>query len=94
MHPLLKYLIWPLLLYVAYCCILFLIQRQIMFPRSLIPKPSPSMQEVPGLEQIWLHTEFGKVESWFLPPTIENTFAPAPAVIFAHGNGELIDFLA
>jgi len=92
MHPLLKYLIWPLLLYVAYCCILFLIQRQILYPRYLIPTPLTSPQKVPGLEQIWLDTEFGKVESWLFPPSIENTTDPAPAVIFAHGNGELIDF--
>lgn len=42
---------------------------------------------VPGLERLWLERDGARVEAWFLPcarPT-------APVVIFAHGNGELID---
>ena len=63
-----------------------------MFPRSLIPAPSVSAQNIPGLEIIWLETEFGKVESWLLSPASATPSQPAPAVIFAHGNGELIDY--
>jgi len=40
MPSLLKYIIWPLVLYAAYCGLLFLMQRQIMFPRNQIPQPS------------------------------------------------------
>lgn len=90
MPPLLKYLLWPLCIYLAYCGLLFLLQRQIMFPRSMIPQPAPSAQKLPGLEKIWLETGSGKVESWLLRPADGST--PAPAVIFGHGNGELIDF--
>ena len=92
MPPLLKYILWPLCIYMAYCGLLFLLQRQIMFPRGMIPQPTPSAQKLPGLEKIWLETESGKIESWLLPPVSGSAAGPAPAVIFGHGNGELIDF--
>jgi len=92
MPPMLKYIFWPLCIYVAYCGILFLLQRQIMFPRGMIPQPSPPAQKFPGLEKIWLEPDAGKVESWLLPPVPGSAAGPAPAVIFGHGNGELIDF--
>ena len=44
------------------------------------------------MEKIWLNTSFGKVEAWFLPPTSGHDKSACPAVIFAHGNAELIDF--
>lgn len=92
MHAGLKYTLFAFLTYFAYCGLLFLMQRQIMFPRSLIPTPPPAAQKIPGLEKIWLDTGFGKVETWFVPPAAAAASHPAPAVIFAHGNGELIDF--
>lgn len=92
MHPLLKYIIWPLCIYAAYCGLLYFLQRQIMFPRGMIPQPPPSARKLPGLETIWLETEFGKVESWLLTPLSGPGAGGAPAVIFGHGNGELIDF--
>jgi pimeloyl-ACP methyl ester carboxylesterase len=92
MHTIIKYIGVAFIFYVAYCGFLFLIQRQILYPRNLIPSLPPSTQKIPGLEKIWLETSFGKVESWLLRPAVENPSAPVPAVIFAHGNGELIDF--
>ena len=87
-----KYIFWPICIYLAYCGLLFLLQRQIMFPRGMIPQPAPSAPKIPGLEKIWLDTEFGKIESWLLPPLSGRGPGPAPLVIFGHGNGELIDF--
>ena len=92
MHAGLKYTLIVIIIYVGYCCFLFLMQRQMMFPRGLIPTPPDSAQKIPGLERIWLDTGFGKVETWFLAPAFDTFRDPAPAVIFAHGNGELIDF--
>lgn len=42
-----------------------------------------------GLERWWLPIDDGRVEAWFMPAS--EVTQPAPAVIFAHGNGELID---
>ncbi len=88
----LKYTLIVLIIYVGYCGFLFIMQRQMMFPRGLIPTPPDSAPNIPGLEKIWLDTGFGKVESWYLPPSTPAIRTPAPVVIFAHGNGELIDF--
>jgi fermentation-respiration switch protein FrsA (DUF1100 family) len=89
---LLKYILWPVLLYTAYCGLLFLLQRQILFPRYQISQPVQHEQPIGGLEKFWLDTDSGKVEAWFIPPDNYQTATPAPAVIFGHGNGELIDF--
>jgi pimeloyl-ACP methyl ester carboxylesterase len=92
MHTVLKYVIWPLCIYIAYCGLLFLLQRRMMFPRGMIPQSTPTTQKIPGLEKFWVDTEFGKVEAWFMPPVSTRIAGPVPAVIFGHGNGELIDF--
>ena len=92
MATLLKYILWPLVFYIVYCGLLFVLQRQIMFPRGMIPQPPPSAPKIPGLETIWLKIGTGKVESWLLRPMAGNVAGPWPAVIFGHGNGELIDY--
>jgi len=83
--------LWGLLIYLAWCGLLFLLQRRMVFPGSQVPAPSSAGDFVPGLERVWLPTSFGKVEAWFLPPLLRDA-GPAPAVIFAHGNAERIDF--
>ena len=87
---LLKYILWPLLLYTVYCGLLFLLQRQIMFPRYQI-QPYQAEPKIAGLEKIWLDTDGGKVEAWFVLPVNPLADNPAPAVIFGHGNGEFFD---
>jgi len=92
MHILFKIASGALILYLAYCFLLFLFQRYVLFPRYQISIPSETAKDVPGLEKMWLHTGYGKIEAWFLPPAAGLGAEPAPAVIFAHGNAELIDF--
>jgi fermentation-respiration switch protein FrsA (DUF1100 family) len=58
----------------------------------MIPLPVESAPSIPGMETIWLKTGFGKVEAWFLPLAADRPLSPAPAVIFGHGNGEIIDY--
>ncbi len=89
---LLKVIKMGALIYLGYCAMLFLMQRKMMYPRHMIPVPPGRENAIPGLEKNWIKTEFGKVEAWYLPPA-EGSVQPAPAVIFAHGNGDLIDFL-
>ncbi len=81
-----------LILYVFYSGFLFLVQRKIMFPSYMIDIPPESEVTVPGMEKIWVKTGRGTIESWYLPPVTKPGALPHPAVIFAHGNGELIDF--
>ena len=83
-----------LLLYLVYAGYFYLNQRAILFPRHFITVPATTLF-VPGLEQIWLETSEGQVEAWYLAPLVEATapapLMPAPLMIVAHGNGDLID---
>jgi uncharacterized protein len=85
----LKIITWVLVFYLLYAVFLFLFQRQILFPRHYaIPMPQKA-ETISKLEIIWLELSFGKVESWFLPPIDGN--GKCPVILFAHGNGELIE---
>lgn len=89
----LKVVIWSLVIYAGYCLLLFLAQRQMLFPRYMMPPLAVEDREkLPSLETIWLQTRFGKVEAWYLSPKKSSDNQPAPLVIFAHGNAERIDF--
>ena len=89
-NRLVKVIAGAVLIYAAYCALLFVMQRHMIFPRYMIPAPPPPDVETLRIEPWWLETSFGKVEAWYLPPAASGK--PAPAVIFGHGNGELIDF--
>jgi len=91
LNILVKIATWSIFIYLAYLGLMFLMQRQMMFPCGLIEVPKESL-DIPGLERIWIHTSFGKVETWFLPLSDKYGSKPTPVVMFAHGNGELIDF--
>ncbi len=92
MHPLVKLIIWVIFGYLVFCGFLFMMQRQIIFPRNQIVYPLEFIREITDLERIWITTKYGRIETWFLPPALNHSVSPAPAVIFAHGNAELIDF--
>ena len=94
MNMIIKTVAWALLFYCIYCFLIFLMQRSILFPRGQIPKlpeGEPGIS-IAGLEKILLKTDYGQIEAWFLPPIRDRQALPAPAVIFGHGNAELIDF--
>ena len=76
-----------LALFVLLSLVIWLGQRRILFPA-----PPASAQtgapERPGLQVLWLGEE-SPTEAWLLLPDVP---APRhPAVLFAHGNGEIID---
>jgi len=91
-HMFLKLVLAAVLLYSAYCGFIFFVQRQVLFPRFMIETPSLTTQNEPDIEKEFIETDSGKVEVWYIPPVAGSAGNPAPAVIFAHGNGELIDF--
>jgi fermentation-respiration switch protein FrsA (DUF1100 family) len=92
MPMIIKMILWALLAYTLWCTLLFLMQRQILFPRGLISGLADSKPNIPALEKIWLETASGKTEAWYLAPDRASREDRIPAVIFGHGNGELIDF--
>jgi hypothetical protein len=77
-------------LYLLYGAALFVFQRSMLFPRQGLHGDS-GLPDVGGLRQQWLQSNVGRVETWYLPPVPAKADVKSPAVIFAHGNGELID---
>lgn len=67
------------------------IQRRVLFPRGFAQPAPQTKEEVRNLEQLWLDTPAGKVEAWLMLGDDVSAATPGPAVIFAHGNAELID---
>ena len=67
----------------------FGLQRPLMYPRP--PRPAAAPPLPAGAEQAWLGPAHD-VEAWLLRPTGPAAAAtPFPLIIYAHGNGELID---
>lgn len=64
------------------------LERKLVFPTHLM-----KLRQQPSLpadgESWWIDIPDGRVEGWFLPALGGST--PRPLVLFAHGNGELID---
>ncbi|MBW1777430.1 MAG: alpha/beta hydrolase [Deltaproteobacteria bacterium] len=79
-------------LYVAYGGVFFFLQRQLLFPRFLVGSPPENLTFPPGVEQMWIQTAFGPVEAYLMIPEKASATAPVPIILFAHGNGERIDF--
>lgn len=81
-----------LLAYVAYAALFFLIQRKMTYLGvQLEPVPGSIPNAVPGFERVWLGAPDARVEAWFLPAPGDSLGGLAPALIFTHGNAELID---
>jgi len=85
-----RYAAFAAIIYAVWCIAVFSIQEKFIFPIGLI---APASKQAPrGVESIWVESEPGvKVEAWLLPPTTGTRAEKAPAVIYCHGNAELID---
>jgi hypothetical protein len=79
-----------LLLYFAYAALLFFGQRGMAFPVGLIPSPG-DLPLPPDAERVSLDLPFGAVDAIFMRAGAAGS-GPAPAVLFAHGNAELIEY--
>lgn len=71
----------------AYALVMFVLQRRIVFPGAQRESPRATAVAPAAARQVWLDASFGRVEAWFFPSAAAN----APTVVFAHGNGELIE---
>lgn len=76
---------------VATLAAVYYLQRLGTFPAPPAAAQQPQARELSGGEAIWLDIDGQRVETWLLPGA---TAAPAPLLMYAHGNGELIDFWA
>jgi pimeloyl-ACP methyl ester carboxylesterase len=76
--------------YGLYVALLFSLQRSVMYPgRRLVAPPPPAGSD--GPERYWLTAGPGGTEAWYLPPVSHDPARRSPALLFFHGNYELID---
>ena len=76
---------------VALLSLVFLGGRALLFPGKFRAPEPDAGADVVGLQQLYVETGEGRVEAWFLPGDGVDDEHPGPLVIYAHGNGELID---
>lgn len=92
LRPLIRVLLCAALAYSVSCTTLVLLQDQMIFPGAGEPMPMSDPPSRPGVvvSKLAIATG-GEVEAWFLPAPGVTAQQPGPAVIFCHGNAELID---
>ena len=79
--------------YAVWCGGAYLLQDSIIFPCPRAQEPEEVAVRQHGIERIWLTPEDGsRVEAWYLAAPGRSAAHPGPAVIYTHGNGELIDY--
>lgn len=65
------------------------LQQKVVFPAPGPRGPAPDL-EARGAERVWLESGDARTEAWFLPA--RGAASPSGAlIVYAHGNGELID---
>ena len=70
---------------------MFSLQRLLIYPRYATEPLSHPGRGIAGLVRLTVGSDQGDVEGFFLPGDGVSASRPGPAVIFAHGNAELID---
>lgn len=81
---------------VCLACLLliFLVQRRMLFPAHYAPRVPDSPQLGPEVTRLWIESDSARAEAWFVPGHGVTTDSPGPVVLFAHGNAEVIDYIA
>lgn len=72
----------------GYLALIFALQRRMAFPGTFRDSPRTTASAPSGVTQLWLETSFGRVEAWYFSG---EGGVHRPTIIFAHGNGELIE---
>ncbi|NVK21854.1 MAG: alpha/beta fold hydrolase [Kangiellaceae bacterium] len=93
MKNLYLWLLTPLIIYIIYVAVFYVLQRRILFPVSALPAHNASLVEKAGGELISLafNDEGQTAEIAYLPPLIKKDGQHYPVILLAHGNGNIID---
>jgi fermentation-respiration switch protein FrsA (DUF1100 family) len=78
---------------IVLCAMAFLpwIESAFLFHPRPAGEPTAIAAATPGLERWWHRSDQGPVEAFFVPGDGVSAEHPGPAVIYAHGNAEVID---
>ena len=82
-----RFLTLAALVIAGYWTFLFIIQRSLAFPAPSLAAAPPRPADA---RLVWLESPAGRTEAWYLPALSPPT-RPAPLLLFAHGNAELIN---
>ncbi|HZO07962.1 MAG TPA: alpha/beta hydrolase [Myxococcota bacterium] len=63
-------------------------ENRLLFPAPPAPVQAPAPE--PGVERAWLEIPDGRVEAFLLAP-LDEAGVRGPLLVYAHGNGELVD---
>lgn len=78
--------------YIMWCGALYFMQDRMLFLPGLAGPPLTDAQIPIAAERLWVTLGDGsRVEAWLFVAPGRTAERPGPAVIFAHGNAELID---
>jgi uncharacterized protein len=77
-----------LAIFVALASAAHAVAHRLLFPAPPVPVHAPALE--PGAERVELAISGGRVEAFLLPPDPPSDSAH-PLVVYAHGNGELVD---
>lgn len=80
-----------ILLYIAYCLLVFFGQRWIIFPDWIAPDTLPIEKYDASTTILTRDIDGEKVIAWFIPAPAASADNPKPLVMFFHGNAEIID---
>ena len=83
--------IWALALGAVWVLVVLALQRSMLFPSHAARPHLEAGRGIAGLERLHLAIDDGEVEAWLLPGDGATGDSPGPALVFAHGNAELID---
>lgn len=79
--------------YVVYCAAMFFAQHALIFPGWVMMHHQPQEPAPDGVESVWIEGSDGsRVEAWYWKAPQATPEHPAPAAIYFHGNGEVIDW--
>src|SRR5262245_30438607 len=79
-------------LLVLVAAVIYFGQRTVLFPGAGVAVGGERGPEAVGGERIWLEGGAARTEAWLLPA--RSGGASGPLLLYAHGNGELIDHWA
>ena len=90
LQTILRLLTLTVFAYAAYALLVFLMQRQMLYPGRYIRVSGPPPA---GIVPLAVVTVAGHDNAWFMPPFKRRPGERRPLVIFFHGNGEVTDYL-
>jgi len=77
--------------FVLWAGFILTMQRTFMYPSWIIPAIPTSVEPAPPTQVWWREADNARIEAWFIPGKGVSEQSPGPAVVFAHGNAEVID---